>query len=205
MSTQLDYRRRWHQSGGSLFRYEHIQDLDYYEKIFGWFDFADLYDRAVAEARDGAVFVEIGCFLGRSTAYLGSRVAKAKKRISIAAVDPFLGYSMQAIPKSIFGEFLTNMMKAGLIDIVTPLRMMSADASQLFGDQSIDFCFIDGDHTYEAVSEDIRKWYPKLRVGSMIGGHDYINAEHPGVKQAVDEFFGEKVQVSGISWHTRKS
>jgi hypothetical protein len=54
-------------------------------------------------------------------------------------------------------------------------------------DETIDFIYIDGDHTYEAVAADIAGWWPKLKVGGILAGHDY-NDQTPGTVQAVDEF-----------------
>lgn len=203
MTTQPDYAQRWTLSGGNLHRFDQISDFDFYKRIPGWFDFQDVYDIAVAEARDGATFVELGSFMGRSTAYLGSRVALARKKVTIFAVDPWLGWDATG-PSSTFPNFLNNMMQAGLMDFIVPLRMMSVQAVRLFDNDSIDFCFIDADHTYEAVSEDLRLWNPKMRPGGLLAGHDYVNPDHLGVKAAVDEFFRGQVGVTGMSWNTRK-
>jgi len=54
------------------------------------------------------------------------------------------------------------------------LRMNSIDAIELFRDQTLDFIYIDANHTYESAKEDIQLWYPKIKVGGMISGHDYI-------------------------------
>ena len=54
------------------------------------------------------------------------------------------------------------------------LRMKGKDALDLFQDQSLDFIYIDANHTYEAVVEDLRNWYPKVRPGGLIMGHDYL-------------------------------
>ena len=54
-------------------------------------------------------------------------------------------------------------------------------------DGSIDAIFIDGDHSYHAVSKDLPFWWGKLRKGGWMLGDDY-NSCHPGTKQAVDEF-----------------
>lgn len=54
-------------------------------------------------------------------------------------------------------------------------------------DGSIDAIFIDGDHSYEAVSKDLPFWWKKLRKGGWLLGDDYASC-HPGTKQAVDEF-----------------
>jgi len=54
-------------------------------------------------------------------------------------------------------------------------------------DNSIDAIFIDGDHSYNAVSKDLEFWWKKLRKGGWLLGDDY-NSCHPGTTQAVDEF-----------------
>ena len=54
-------------------------------------------------------------------------------------------------------------------------------------DGSIDAIFIDGDHSYEAVSKDLPFWWKKLRKGGWLLGDDYSSC-HPGTKKAVDEF-----------------
>ena len=54
-------------------------------------------------------------------------------------------------------------------------------------DNSVDAIFIDGDHSYDAVSEDLPFWYNKLKKGGWLLGDDY-NSCHPGTTRAVDEF-----------------
>jgi hypothetical protein len=55
----------------------------------------------------------------------------------------------------------------------------------------VDFVYIDGNHGYRAVSEDIRAWWPKIRPGGVLGGHDFYNGyarSHDSVIKAVTEF-----------------
>ena len=54
-------------------------------------------------------------------------------------------------------------------------------------DESIDAVFIDGDHSYEAVSKDLPFWWKKVRKGGWLLGDDYSSG-HPGTTRAVDEF-----------------
>ena len=54
-------------------------------------------------------------------------------------------------------------------------------------DESVDAVFIDGDHSYEAVSKDLPFWWKKIRKGGWLLGDDY-NSCHPGTTKAVDEF-----------------
>lgn len=86
----------------------------------------------------------------------------------------------------------------------THVRKFSSEA---IGDVpgKLDFVFIDADHQYTGVREDLEFWYPKVRDGGLVGGHDYGHKHHRGVKTAVDEFFGRlgaKVTLSqdGIWW-----
>ena len=55
-----------------------------------------------------------------------------------------------------------------------------------------DLVFIDATHSEESVREDIQLWAPKVRPGGIVCGHDYNNKRFPGVKIAVDEYFGEE-------------
>lgn len=76
--------------------------------------------------------------------------------------------------------------------VVVKVKRYSSDAAQMFADGAIDFIYIDGDHRYEHVKEDLELYVPKIKPGGIIAGHDYGGPSTPGVKQAVDEYFGEK-------------
>ncbi len=55
--------------------------------------------------------------------------------------------------------------------------------------EELDFVYIDADHSYHGVRGDLCAWFSKVQDSGIIGGHDYGHPNHPGVKQAVDEFF----------------
>lgn len=72
-------------------------------------------------------------------------------------------------------------------------HMRSIDAAKDFRDGCFDFVFIDANHVYEYVKEDIEAWWPKVRTGGILLGHDYNGVLERrksvwGVKRAVDEF-----------------
>ncbi len=60
-----------------------------------------------------------------------------------------------------------------------------------------DLVFIDGNHEYMQVKQDITAWLPKVRPGGILAGHDYEPSMpiFDGVKQAVDELFGNQVML----------
>ena len=88
----------------------------------------------------------------------------------------------------------------------TPIRKSSLEAAKDFQDESCDVVYIDMEHTYEAVKEDIQAWLPKVKTGGYISGHDYIKG-WPGVMKAVQEFFPKnKIKVMNNStWIVKKA
>lgn len=78
-------------------------------------------------------------------------------------------------------------------DNISWIHKKSSDASDEIPDE-LDFVYIDGNHEEMFVYEDIVSFYPKIRNGGVIGGHDYYNGfcrEHDGVIQAVNKFSTE--------------
>jgi predicted O-methyltransferase YrrM len=69
----------------------------------------------------------------------------------------------------------------------------SVDAAPDVPDGSLDFVYIDAEHSYKSVKEDIAAWAPKVRTGGIVSGHDYYVTKkgNTGVIQAVDEFVAE--------------
>jgi len=72
-------------------------------------------------------------------------------------------------------------------------KMTSLEASKLYEDETFDFIFIDADHQFKSVSEDIEAWIPKVKKGGVISGHDYFRTgDRPDtqVASAVFKIFG---------------
>lgn len=88
------------------------------------------------------------------------------------------------------------------------LKMPSVEAARQINDASMDFVFLDADHSEQGLRADIAAWIPKVKKGGWIGGHDYLN-NHPeydfsGVKRAVDEAFPEGVELDdNFCWFHR--
>ena len=72
-------------------------------------------------------------------------------------------------------------------DRLITLNMRTTEAARAVPDGSLDFVFIDADHSYDAVAADIAAWRGKVRSGGILCGHDYGHVRFPGVKRAVDE------------------
>jgi Methyltransferase domain len=186
----------------------------FYETIEGWFDFEDIYRQAVADAGDGARMVEIGSWLGRSTAFLAVEIRRSGKRISLSCVDTFRGTPGETIHNAVVRKhggnvrqaFELAMQRGGVADLVEVIESESCAAAARFEDQSLDFVFIDADHSYEAVRRDIAAWAPKVKPGGVLAGHDHTE-QFPGVVRAVTEAFSRydaERSICGRSWWYRK-
>jgi len=86
-----------------------------------------------------------------------------------------------------------------------PERLMlieqpSVSGARRVADGSLDFVFIDADHSYDAVMADIRAWLPKLRPGGFITGHDYDRTRFPDVVRAVRSCFSQITTQEDFVW-----
>jgi predicted O-methyltransferase YrrM len=160
-----------------------------YEAIPGWFKFAPAYVRAVAEAVDGALFVEVGCFKGRSTAHLAVEILNSGKRIALHCVDYWNAPDQPDLLAS-FTANLTPLICRGLS--LKLHRQTSTEAAGRFADRSVDFLWLDAGHRYEEVMADLHAWLPKVRDGGVVGGDDYAFL---GVSTAVKEVFGDDFET----------
>lgn len=83
------------------------------------------------------------------------------------------------------------------------LKMHSVEAAKLFPMRYFDLVFIDADHSYQAVIDDIKVWLPLVKIGGKLTGHDYGGGQNRGVTKAVDEILGKENILSykrGYVW-----
>jgi len=168
-------------------------DINKHLDTHNWFNFQDFY--TFVSQKNFKSFVEVGVWKGHSICFLGNLLKD--KEVSIYAVDlwdktyRYENTDKKNIVPFLYDIYLKNLELNNLTNKITNIKKISWEAANDFEDSSIDFVFIDADHEYDSVVKDINAWLPKIRKGGMISGHDYFNP--CGVKQAVDEIFGDKV------------
>lgn len=181
-----------------------VIDISHALPIKGWMSEEELLWLA-AQASRSLVCVEIGSYCGRSSRVIGDHLPKDGCLYCIDSFKPF-----SCIPpvistpeegEQVYAEFLSNM--SDLLDAgkVTIHRTSSYHAATALSKKTswVDFLFINGDHSYAAVAQDIALWLPLIKTGGVISGHDYHI--YPGVDQAVDERFGSAVvNTMGSIW-----
>lgn len=113
----------------------------------------------------------------------------------VYCIDPF----NKAYDGHDYEERFDNVAK--IFGNITKIKGYSIPSSTLFDDNFFDFVYIDADHRYTYVKEDISTWIKKIKKGGFIGGHDYDSLTGKDVMKAVDEFFGKSAKIyEDSSW-----
>lgn len=135
--------------------------------------------------------VEVGVYKGVSTRQILAACSDVIDEYW--AVDPFMSYEqMNADWDQLYRDICSHMITYPKLKA---LRLKSAEAAELFPEQYFDLVFIDADHSYESIKQDIHLWKPLVRKGGILSGHDYkAGGKFPfwGVKVAVDEIFASE-------------
>lgn len=159
--------------------------------IQGYFNYPGLYDVIAQSMPTGAKLVEVGCLSGTSLCYLANKCREQGRRIQVTAVCLGIGVKDGQPDKVYQGSpgLLENIRACGCEDVVNVLLTSSTRAAAMHADKSLDFVFIDAAHDYHSVKTDLQAWWPKIKAGGILAGHDYIGMGCPEVPKAVDEFF----------------
>ena len=95
--------------------------------------------------------------------------------------------------EGVYGDAMRNI--EGFEDQAIMIRASSEVAADMFADESLDFVYIDANHAYDFVVQDIDLWYPKVKKGGYLCGHDYI-----GMDWYADKNFAENGKDKHIWW-----
>lgn len=138
---------------------------------------------------DNISIVEIGSYCGDS----GRILAKNFPNGIINCVDPWTSYTEDCSTFDLHrqalelkeAELLFDDMSKEYTNVIKN-KISSIEYSKTVQDESIDMVYIDGNHQYSSIVEDLENWSKKVRTGSYVAGHDY---SWDSVKRAVNDFF----------------
>ena len=177
-----------------------------------WFDYQDYYGDValrLAAGRDCVTAVEIGGFTGESSHYLAELFEGLKVQLQLYVVDPWM---TEFLPEELKGRVLGDDVweqfkhhnRNFIGKSIYPIKNTSLNASSMFDPESLDFVFIDGDHSYAMVKEDIENLHPALKSHGIMAGHDYDWGEvHLAVQQSIGQ--DRKITKHGRCWEVTKS
>ena len=160
-----------------------------------WFSYPQLYKEMLDKFPSGSHFVEIGSWKGKSAAFMAVEIHNSGKSIKFDCIDiwedsPDIAHLIEP-GLTLFETFERNI--SPVRSLINPIRSDSVKAAANYADGSLDFVFIDGDHSYEGFKRDLQTWLPKMKPnGSIIAGHDYgwDNEVGRGIRTAVEEVVG---------------
>lgn len=133
-----------------------------------------------------------GAEIGTAEGLFAETLLKANPRLRLFCIDAWqthVGYRDYTIQNTLDDLYEKAKTRLGRYEGVSLIRKFSVEAAKDFEDGELDFVFLDCNHRFEFVVADIAAWLPKLRVGSLLAGHDY---SHPKGKQ-----FGVVEAVTG--------
>jgi len=143
--------------------------------------------QAALNLAPGFSIVEIGSYLGASTAFMA--YGASTKGGVVHAIDTWHNDSMGAEgTRDTHAEFHQH--TEPFAHFIVTHRGHSIEVAKKEGQIPCDLLFIDGDHHKAAVVADLQHWLPSLKPGGMLAMHDI---DHPDVKAAFDEVIGSKV------------
>jgi len=146
-----------------------------------------------------------GAEIGVAQGFYSEVLCQQIPGVKLYCIDPWLHYqeysdfAKESTFRTMEQEARDRLGKYGCVIV----KKFSSDAVKDFADESLDFVFIDGNHAYKYVKEDIELWTPKVRKGGIVSGHDYYKtkAGNVGVITAVDEYIKEhKYKLELTEW-----
>jgi predicted O-methyltransferase YrrM len=170
----------------------------------GWGSTHPVFAEVIDKVRPRLV-VEVGSWKGASAVTMAAAAkAIALADIEILCVDTWVGsaehwlvrdnprfYPSLAVEHgqpTLYRQFLTNIVRSGHADIVTPFPVPSITAAEVLRALKVtaDAVYLDAGHGYEDVRADIASWWPLVRPGGILFGDDFSRA-WPGLMKAVLE------------------
>lgn len=148
--------------------------------------------------------VEIGVAAGE----FSKMILDANPETKLIGIDPYRAYPEYGdyTLDQTFERLYTEMMKrVGDDPRFSLIRGMSGPVSDMFQDDSLDFVYIDGNHSFKYVQMDMNSWWKKLKPGGIMAGDDYAprTSSRYDVIKAVDDWC-EKYEISDLNVYESK-
>lgn len=128
-----------------------------------------------------------GVEIGTNRGFSAEMWCKQNRKLHLTCIDPYVAYNArhsQRKQNEIYEEAVQRL-KPYNAEIV---RKSSLDVVGEFENRSLDFLFIDGDHEFDAVMQDLICWAPKVSGHGLVMLHDYCVFWWGGVIAAVNAF-----------------
>jgi len=172
-------------------------------ELQGWGSTDPIF-KSILEQKNPKLIIEVGSWKGLSAIHM-AQVMKAlgRRDFEILCVDTWLGsyehwlerddphfFASLALENgypTLYRQFLTNVVKTGHHDVITPFPLTAGQAAIWLAHKNItaDFIYIDAAHDEDSVRADLQSYWPLLSPGGVLLGDDY---DQPTLAAAADRF-----------------
>ncbi|KKL73402.1 hypothetical protein LCGC14_2075300, partial [marine sediment metagenome] len=104
------------------------------------------------------------------------------------AIDDSFGFSGDVRQATHLSRTLRLLAQQSADGRARPLCGWSAEMATFVANESLDWVYLDADHTLAGCMGDLEAWYPKLKSGGILAGHDYVYGWACSVPEAVRRF-----------------
>ncbi len=132
---------------------------------------------------------KVGAEIGTEQGKYAEQLCQRNPEVHLYCVDAWQCYSgyREHVSQDKLNQFVITTENRLLQYNVDLIRKFSIDAACDFENKSLDFVYIDANHSYQNVVNDICSWLPKVRKGGILSGHDFVRRKNPGYQCHVVE------------------
>jgi predicted O-methyltransferase YrrM len=129
----------------------------------------------------GSLGFKEGAEIGVETGLFAEVLCKANPDGHLLCVDAWRAYPSYRdhVTQALFDRFLAETQARLRPYHVTFMRDWSLEAAKAVPDGSLDYVYLDSNHDFQHISEDLCAWLPKVRTGGIAAGHDYVKRSNP--------------------------
>jgi predicted O-methyltransferase YrrM len=147
-----------------------------------------------------ALDFKVGAEIGTEYGLYAETLCKANPELELHCIDSYLAYKGYREHKSqvkLDGIYRQAQQRLAPYNVKFH-RLLSSAAYTDFRDGSLDFVYIDGNHSLLHVIEDLCYWVPKVRAGGIVSGHDFIRRDHTSYQMHVVQALHAYTQAYNI-------
>ena len=146
--------------------------------------------------KDPLIGVEIGVYLGLNA----ESILQSSNIKTLYLIDPYSEGYMQLTHRNL--DYNEAKKRVAPFSNKTKWLIQTSENAVNHIPSNLDFVYIDGNHNEQSVSKDIELYYPKIKKGGILGGHDF-QGKYQGVIKAVVNFVKKEnldLNVESIDW-----
>ena len=192
--------------------FDHLDAVEWVQKQLDWCEQPQNVSgkglvEPISKLEGNLIGVEVGVCNGVTSELFAQKISNINKLYAVDNYPSFVDWDGTRVTEERQAETMRRCKeRLAKYPNVEFVYKSSVEFGETLFDDSIDFVFVDGDHSYEATLKDLQTYWPKVKTGGVFAGHD-INLT--SVTKALEEFFKDSpdteiVTVENNAWYIIK-